>query len=425
MNTELDKVKVVRIIGRLNIGGPAIQAIILTECLEKDGFNSCLISGNIGENEGDMMPYALERNIYPIIFPNLGREISCVNDMVAFFKLVKFLKKAKPHIVHTHTAKAGTLGRLAAFVAGVPIKIHTFHGHVFSGYFHWSKNRVFILIERVLAFLSDRIIVLSEHQRRELNEVYRIAPNHKFQIVPLGFELEPFLSLPSEKTGTHNIEAELSPLVVGFIGRLVEIKNPFLALDALNLLNFQSQGPRNTPRNIQLWIAGGGPLEDSLKQVVRKGPYASGVRFLGWQRDMAQWYSSLDIVILTSLNEGTPVVLIEAMASGKPFITTEVGGTRDLMVGVGQPVLGSMNGQFTVFDNGILVCSKDVTGLADALEFLASDPEKRTAMGKAGRKFAKTKFTKERLLKDIRSLYRELLKAKGFQVLSQSSLERG
>jgi glycosyltransferase involved in cell wall biosynthesis len=408
VNREFEKAKVVRIIARLNIGGPAIQAVMLTECLASEEFTSFLISGKIGEMEGDMLPDALERNIHPIIFPELGREISSFNDVVVFFKLVKFLRKVRPHIVHTHTAKAGTLGRLAAWVARVPVKVHTFHGHVFSGYFGWGKTKVYILIERVLALLSDRILVLSEHQRQELVDVYRIAPSHKFQIVPLGFNLEPFFSLSEATGGTPNVEKEPSPLIIGHIGRLVEIKNPFLALDALRLLVSQSRSP------FQLWIAGGGPLEGLLKQAVQKEQFSGGVRFLGWQRDMAQLYSSLDIVILTSLNEGTPAVLIEAMASGKPFIATEVGGVRDLMVGVGEQVSGKNGGQFTVYENGILVSSQDVHGLADALEFLASDPGKRTAMGRAGRKFAKAKFTKERLLKDIRSLYGDLLKKNGF-----------
>jgi len=414
VNREFEKAKVVRIIARLNIGGPAIQAVMLTECLAPEEFTSFLISGQISEKEGDMLPYALERNVHPVIFPELGREISSVNDVVVFFKLVKFLRKVRLHIVHTHTAKAGTLGRLAAWVARVPIKVHTFHGHVFSGYFGWGKTKVYILIERVLAFLSDRILVLSEHQRQELVDVYRIAPSHKFQIVPLGFDLEPFFALSGATQNTQPGQDGLFPLVIGHIGRLVDIKNPFLALDALRLLDSQSTAP------FQLWIAGGGPLEVSLKQAAQKEQFSGGVRFLGWQHDMAQLYSSLDIVILTSLNEGTPVVLIEAMASGKPFIATEVGGVRDLMVGVGQRVWGRMNGEFTVYDNGILVSSQDVHGLADALEFLASNPKKRTAMGRAGRELAKAKFTKERLLKDIRSLYGDLLQKNGFQVQALS-----
>ncbi len=423
MNRELGKIKVVRIIARLNIGGPAIQAIMLTECLASEEFASYLIAGKISEKEGDMIPYALERNVYPIIVPELGRDISGLNDVVAFIKLVKFLRKIQPHIVHTHTAKAGSLGRLAAFVARVPIKIHTFHGHVFSGYFGWGKTKVFILIERVLAILSDRILVLSGRQRQELVDVYRIAPSHKFQIVPLGFDLEPFFSLSGGTNRTQTVQDDLSLLAIGFIGRLVEIKNPFLALEALRFLDSQAMAPEKKIPPIQLWIAGGGPLEGSLKEATQKERFAGGIRFLGWQRDMPQLYSSLDIVILTSLNEGTPVVLIEAMASGKPFIATEVGGVRDLMAGVGEQVCGRNGGQFTVYDNGILVSSQDAYGLADALEFLASDPEKRTAMGKAGREFAKAQFTKERLLKDIRSLYKDLLKAKGLQAPPPSLLE--
>lgn len=412
MSSEIDKVKVVRIIARLNIGGPAIQAILLTECLGSEGFTSYLIAGNISKNEGDMMPYAVARNVHPIMVPELGREISGMKDVVAFVKLVKFLRKVRPHVVHTHTAKAGTLGRVAAWVARVPIKVHTFHGHVFSGYFGWGKTKLFILIERVLAFLSDCILVLSDHQRQELVDVFRIAPNHKFQVVPLGFDLEPFLYLPGSTRNFHQRPTGTPSVIIGFIGRLAEIKNPFLAFDAFSVLDSRS---RKVP-SWELWVAGGGPLEESLKRSAKKTQLTTKIRFLGWQSDMPRLYSSVDVVILTSLNEGTPVALIEAMASGKPFISTNVGGVRDLMVGTGQCVNGNHGGKFTVYDNGILVSSEDVYGLADALEYLVSDHEKMVAMGRVGREFAKTQFTKEQLLKNIQSLYQKLLQKKGIKL---------
>ena len=416
MSSGIDKVKVVRIIARLNIGGPAIQAILLTEGLGLEGFTSYLIAGNISGNEGDMMPYALARNVHPIMVPELGREISGIKDVVAFVKLVKFLRKVRPHIVHTHTAKAGALGRMAAWVAKVPVKVHTFHGHVFSGYFGRVQTKFFILIERALAFLSDCIFVLSDHQRQELVDVFRIAPNHKFQVVSLGFDLEPFFYLSDNTKKFHQGTTDPPPVIIGFIGRLVEIKNPCLAFDALSILESQS----TKVFSWQLWVAGGGALEDSLRRSAQKAQLTRKIRFLGWQRDMPQLYSSIDIVILTSLNEGTPVALIEAMASGKPFISTNVGGVRDLMVGIGKSVNGNHGGQFTVYDNGILVSSRDVYGFADALEYLALDHEKRVAMGRIGREFAKAQFTKEQLLKNIQTIYQKLLQKKGIKLNSCS-----
>ena len=294
----------------------------------------------------------------------------------------------------------------------MPIKVHTFHGHVFSGYFGRVQTKFFILIERAIAFLSDCIFVLSDHQRQELVDVFRIAPNHKFQIVSLGFDLEPFLYLSGSTKKNHQGTTDPPPVIIGFIGRLVEIKNPFLAFDALSILESQS----TKVFSWQLWVAGGGALEDSLRQSAQKARLTRKIRFLGWQRDMPRLYSSVDVVILTSLNEGTPVALIEAMASGKPFISTNVGGVRDLMVGTGQCVHGNHGGQFTVYDNGILVTSEDAYGLADALEYLVSDHEKRVAMGRVGREFAKTQFTKEQLLKNIQSLYQKLLQKKGIKV---------
>lgn len=422
MRKYFGKIKVVRIIARLNIGGPAIQAITLTENLSTKQFTSFLVTGKIGEKEGDMLPYAKERNVYPIIFPELGREISSIKDVVVFFKLLKFLRATRPHIVHTHTAKAGTLGRLAAFVARVPIKIHTFHGHVFAGYFSWGKSKVFIIIERILAMLSDRLLVLSKRQYEELVDVYRIAPSHKFQIVPLGFDLESFLALKVEACGGKSEKNQIFPLIVGFVGRLVEIKNPFMVFNALSLIESQTFSKGKKKLHIQLWIAGRGPMEDSLREY-SQNRNSVDVKYLGWQHDLPWLYSSLDIVILSSINEGTPVVLIEAMASAKPFIATAVGGIFDLMIGSGIQISGKNGGQFTLYENGILVPSRDVQGLAEAIEFLANEPEKRIAMGKAGREFVQSHFMKDRLIHDVQGLYKDLLMKKGFQRGSELVLE--
>lgn len=414
--TSSGKVRIVRIIARLNVGGPALQTILLTRGLDTNRFSSRLVTGSVSIGEGDMTPYALEQEVHPVILPELGREISVFKDLLVFWKLVKILKLLQPHIVHTHTAKAGTLGRLAAWVAEVPVKIHTFHGHVFEGYFQPAQARVFIWIERALALITDRLVVLSERQRKDLVETYRIAPRKKFQIVPLGFDLTSFVALPAPA----GLRRAAQPPTFGFVGRLVSIKNPLLLLEAFRLLLTDVRSSVNADSShfalSTLWFIGSGPLENSLRQVVQKYGLGSQITFWGWQQDLAKFYRDIDVIVLSSLNEGTPVVLIEAMASHKPFIATDVGGVRDLMVGHGQPRRDEKGRKFTLFDNGILVQSGDAHGLAGAMWYMLGHAEQRFAMGRVGREFALGHFRREQLLADIQKLYEEMLHEKGIYV---------
>ena len=406
-------IKVVRIIARLNIGGPAIQAIILTEGLKSPRFCPYLITGSVGPDEGEMTDFALEHGVQPFVISELGREISCTGDFLAFFKLLKVLRTIRPDIVHTHTAKAGTLGRLAAILTGIPIRVHTFHGHVFQGYFNRITTQVFLLIERWLSRMTDRIVVVSHSQQEELTNIYKIAPKKKFQIIPLGFDLKPFLLEPSQSDLRAKLGLLPTAFVIGFAGRLVPIKNPFLIIDALQQLEGnRSVQELSDARPITLMFLGDGQLDASLKGRVQKEGLNSRVLFLGWRRDMAQMYSASDIVVLTSLNEGTPVVLIEAMASGKPFVATDVGGTQDLMVGEGKEIIGSNGGRFTQYDNGILIASQDAEGLTGALLYLKEHPDLSREMGRTGREFVVKKFTKEQLLGNIQDLYEELIRTK-------------
>ncbi len=406
-------IKVVRIIARLNIGGPAIQTIILTEGLKSPRFTTSLITGTVGPGEGEMTYLAREHGIQPVVISEMGREISLFDDVRAFVKLVKILRTIQPDIVHTHTAKAGTLGRLAAILSRVPIRVHTFHGHVFKGYFSSLKTQWFLLIERFLSRITDRILVLSARQREELINVYKIGPRKKFQIVPLGFDLTPFLKERSQ----HDLRLELgvSPaaFVIVFAGRLAPIKNPFLMVDAFERLNTCLQGPEQSDaRAVMLMIVGGGDLYEVMKNRVQVKGLSSQALFLKWRSDMAEMYSVSDVVVLTSFNEGTPVVLIEAMASEKPFVATEVGGVPDLMVGEGKQMNGPNGGRFTQYENGILVESENVAGLTGALLYLKEHPDVSREMGRAGKEFVVKNFTKERLLGDIQSLYEELVRTK-------------
>lgn len=411
---EPGQIKVVRIIARLNIGGPAIQAVLLTKGLPSTSFSSILIAGVVGDMEGDMTGEAQRNGVVPVIIPELGREISWRHDLAALWKLIRILRQVKPHLVHTHTAKAGFLGRLAAWVAGVPVKVHTFHGHIFHGYFGPKRTKLFLRLERWMARMTDRLVVVSESQREELALTYKIADRSKFEVVPLGFDLRSF----AEPHPRGLLRAQLGipgdAFVVGFVGRLVPIKNPGLLLDAVELLS-QRVRQVSEPEShasavpVHLLFIGGGELESSLKVSVKERGLEKHVSFLGWRRDMAPIYTDLDLVVLTSKNEGTPVALIEAMASGKPYVATDVGGVRDLMGREKGPVSGALGGRFTRYENGILAPEGDVKTLASAVLWCLQHRDEAVKIGQAGQAFASRRFSEQRLLADMQRLYTELL----------------
>ncbi len=407
-------IKVVRIIARLNIGGPAIQAMLLTRGLPPESFSSVLIAGVVGDTEGDMTGEAREQGVAPLIIPELGREISWRHDLAALWKLTRILRRIKPHIVHTHTAKAGFLGRLAAWLAGVPVRVHTFHGHIFHGYFGPRKTKLFLALERWLAWITDRLIVVSESQSNELALKYKIADRSKFEVIPLGFNLKPFEECHRRGVLRAQLGIPSDAFVVGFVGRLVPVKNPALILDAMELVTAHAQRgsepeSRSSTEIVHLLIIGGGELEGSLKASVKEKGLERNVSFLGWRRGMAQIYAELDLVALTSANEGTPVALIEAMASGKPYVATDVGGVRDLMSRENRRVSGSLGGQFTLYDNGILVSPGDVEAMASTLLWCSLHRDEAAKMGQVGQTFALRRFTEQRLLDDMQGLYKELL----------------
>lgn len=383
------KIKILRIIARLNIGGPALHCILLTEGLNNGEFCSLLVSGVVSSSEADMEYLARGKGVLPKIIPELGRSLSFKNDICAFWKLYQLMKQERPDIIHTHTAKAGALGRLAAFFYTLisspkprPKVLHTFHGHIFNGYFGKFKSTVFLLIERILAFFTDRIIVVSDALKDELCRI-KIGNPRKIVVVKLGLELDKLLAVAPKS------DAELR---IGIIGRLVPVKNHHMLFNVIKKLN---ESDVATP--FTLTVAGDGELRFDLEHYVRQLHIERRVTFVGWQKDLAQLYSQLDIVVLTSLNEGTPVCLIEAMAAGKPVIATNVGGVRDLVDE----------------KRGFLVPSGDVDGFANALKRLIDDEELRQRQGQAGREFVKNIFTKDRLIRDMIGLYGELLKEDG------------
>jgi glycosyltransferase involved in cell wall biosynthesis len=403
-------IRILRIIARLNVGGPAIQAISLTSELSSDNYQSMLVCGNVSSYEGDMAYLAAERGVQPLAVPELGREISMVNDWKAFLALRKIIKRFKPHIIHTHTAKAGTLGRLAALSVNLSFRaktrirvVHTFHGHIFHSYFNLLKTFIFIQIERLLAKFTDRIVAISELQKKDICDRFRVAKRDKVSVIQLGFDLsgfndcEKYRKIVRQKYLAYELK---ETFLVGAIGRLTLVKNHSLLLNALKCINDQGKGD-----SFKFLIVGDGELRTDLINEALDLGVRDKVIFVGWQRDIPPIYGALDAVVITSKNEGTPVTLIEAMASGKPIVATDVGGVRDLLGGSKRET----HGAFEVARNGILVPPGDAKTFADALLFIQENREICARMVSNSKDFAVEQYSIKRLLDDIKSLYDDLM----------------
>jgi glycosyltransferase involved in cell wall biosynthesis len=380
-------IRVARVIARLNIGGPAQHVIHLTARLPRDRFESVLLAGREAPSEGNMLDLAARWGVQPIEVPGLGRRLSPTDDARSLAFLVRFFRRFRPHVVHTHTAKAGAIGRLAARLTRVPIVVHTYHGHVFHGYFSKPMTSIFLAVERVLARSTSRLLTVSESVKREL-ETYRVGVPDQILAMPLGLDLDRFLG---SEGGGGELRRELGvgddrPLV-GIVARLVPIKlhEDFVAASALVAAR--------VPRALFL-VIGDGERRSELEALVRGQGLAERVRFLGWRRDLDHIYRDLDVVVLTSANEGSPVSLIEAMAAARPVVATRVGGVPDLVeAGV----------------HGLLVRPGDPAATADAIVALVADPARRRAMGEAGRRRVRDVYSVDRLVSDVARLYAELL----------------
>lgn len=380
---------VVRVIARLNVGGPALHVINLSKGLARR-YPTVLVAGSVDEGEADLMNRAVEQGVVLHAVPELGRRVRPWQDAVAFVKLVRYLRRVRPRIVHTHTAKAGTLGRIAAVVAGVPVRVHTFHGHVFHGYFGPIATRLVLAVERLLARVTTRIVVISRRQADEVSEVYRICRREKLAEIPLGLELSRFRRELWEGAGKafrEELDARGRP-VISIVGRLVPIKNHELFLEMAGRLTREG-------KDCVFVIVGGGPLEVSLRERAATLEIADRVRFLGWRSEVEAVYAGSDVVVLTSLNEGTPVCLIEALAMGCPVVATEVGGVADVLE---EGRLGRM------------VPSGDVRALARAVHELLDDPGLRKELGERGERLVPERYGVERLLRDMAALYDDLLR---------------
>lgn len=407
--------KILRIIARLNVGGPARHVVWLTKGLQDAEFQTTLIAGRVPDGEEDMGYLAEQNDIKPVFIDEMSRELS-IRDAISLVKIYRQMRLEKPDIVHTHTAKAGTVGRIAAFfyrwltwktLVGNPRKVsvlHTFHGHVFHSYYGKLKTSVFIAIEKMLARLAtDKIVVISPQQLKEIHTEVGIGKSGQFEVIPLGIDLEAYRESAKKREDVRReLGAVENDILVGFIGRLTEVKNVLLYLQVVELYKKENE---DGLLKLRFVVVGDGHLRESLEWEAADRQIADSVAFLGNRTDVEAIYAGLDIVALTSLNEGTPLSLIEAMASRRPVISTLVGGVVDLLGETKETHDG-----FGVRERGIGVTGNSPQSFLNGLIYLAKNEKLRESIIDRADKFAAATYGKDRLVDDIRKLYRNLMK---------------
>ncbi len=410
------RIKVVRVISRLNIGGPSIHVSLLTQWLDPRLFDVRLVVGRAACKEGDM-GYLLRKNgFHPIELPQLQRPIRLWADLRALFRLYGLICRERPDILATHTAKAGTLARLAGILYNLgpgrcngPVRmVHTFHGNVFEGYFNRFQSRMIIEAERLMARATDRIVAISSTQNRELAEKYRIAQAPRIETIELGFDLKPFLNGEGCRGGFKK-RWGFSPddRLIGMVGRLVSIKNHRMFFDAASRLLLN-----HPDLDFRLVVVGDGELRQSLEAYCRRVGLGERTLFCGWVREISEVYADLDLLALTSLNEGTPVSVIESMAAGVPVIATDVGGVRDLL-GNPEPLSSISKKGFSLCERGLLCRKGDADGFAEGLAYLLRcEPREHALRVERARGFVKDRYSHQRLLRDMEHLYTSLAQRK-------------
>jgi glycosyltransferase involved in cell wall biosynthesis len=395
VNTKVlgsSRINVLRVIARLNMGGPALHVAYLTAGLRERGYDTTLVAGTLARGEDSMAFVADGLEVDVVTIPELGREISPLRDLLATVRLAGLIRRERPQILHTHTAKAGTVGRVAALLAGSArpqIVIHTFHGHVLRGYFGPLRSRVFRELERRLARGTTVLVAVSPQVRDDLVEL-GVAPAEKFAVIRLGIELE-------ERVGSANGRAETrrylgipaERFAVGWVGRMTAVKRCDDVLEGFRRL--REHGVEAT-----LCLVGDGPDRPQLEQLAHELGIMRDTLFLGYQKDVGRLYAAFDALVLPSGNEGTPVSVIEALAAGTPVVATRVGGVPDVV----------RDGK-----DGFLVEPGATDELADRLRRLATDPGLRRRLGSAGRERVLPRYAVARLVEDIDRLYRSLLEA--------------
>ena len=378
-NKISEPIRVLRVIARMNVGGPAWQVSVLTRGLENDQFTSQLVCGEISVGEADFL--ALRDPQLPVTrISTLGRSLNAFDDVRAFWQLVRIIRKTRPHIVHTHTAKAGVLGRVTAILMCVPVRVHTFHGHVLHGYFSPIVTRIFIQIERVLGRFTHGIVSVGSQVRDDLLEV-GIGSPEKYTVIAPGVAKGEAVSSDVAREALGLLPDDRVAL---FIGRLTHIKRPDRLLEAFELVL------EKVPRAVLL-MAGEGELFESTKAL--GAHLGESVRFLGWRSDLAVLFAAADVAVLSSDNEGMPVTLIEASMAGVPCVTTDVGSAREVVVNN---------------ETGFVVPT-DSVAIAQALVTLFANEQLRNEMGAAATRHTMANFSSTRLVEDHTRLYLRLI----------------
>jgi glycosyltransferase involved in cell wall biosynthesis len=389
---ESERTKILRVIARLNMGGPALHVAYLTAGLRERGYDTTLVAGSLARGEDSMAFVADARDVQIVRIDQLGREISPLRDLVATVRLAWLIRRERPDILHTHTAKAGTVGRVAALLAGrrrPRIVVHTFHGHVLRGYFGPVRSWFFLLLERWLASRTTALIAVSPQVRDDLVAL-GVAPPERFVVIRLGIELGERVAPEQNGRAESRRYLGIEPdrFAVGWIGRMTAVKRTDDVLVAFKRL-------RDEGVDAVLCMVGDGPDRQDLERRAHELGIVRDTLFLGYQEDVAPFYAAFDALVLPSSNEGTPVSAIEALAAGRPVVATRVGGVPDVV----------QEG-----DDGFLVEPGATDDLADRLAQLARDPELRERMGRAGRERVLPRYAVERLVDDVDRLYRSLLR---------------
>jgi glycosyltransferase involved in cell wall biosynthesis len=388
--------KVLRILNRFNLGGPVYNATYLSRDLAPE-FETLLAGGVHEPGERSSVYIPEQEGLHPVIIDSMRRSVSAANDRKAYKEVRSLIRGFRPDIVHTHASKAGMIGRMAALQEKVPVIVHTFHGHVFENYFGRIKTGVFKQLERSLARRSSAVIAISELQHHELSEVHRVVPRSKLHTIRLGFELERFV-LDREARRTHfrqQWQLDDDTVAIGIIGRLAPVKNHRMFIDTMVQLRATGQ------KRVVGIVIGDGALRTSIEEYAKQsglsissGETRADIIFTSWITDISTALPGLDLVCLTSLNEGTPVSLIEAQAAGIPVLSTDVGGVRDVIA---------------EGESGFIVPSGDSQALAERISALSDDAEARKRLGEKGISHANAHFGRKRLAVETAALYRSLL----------------
>lgn len=388
---------------RLSISGPTLHAYYLSEYLD-DHFVTKILSGQLAPGEASP-DFILDKMKVPVQYLNeMEREINFLKDFKTLNEIRKIIREFKPHIVHTHAAKSGALGRVAAWLEGVPVIIHTYHGHVFHSYFGFAKTQFFIALEKMLSRITSGIITISQEQYNEIVGKLNVTPARKTRVIPLGFDFARFDDADGSKRAAFRKEFGLSDtdIAICLAGRITAIKNHKMFLDAVKQIF------KVYPKNVFAFIVGDGELKDELieqchqlgLQLGKNKDQNSAVIFTSWRTDIPKVFNGIDICCLTSLNEGTPVTAIEAMYCKKPVVSTLVGGVPDVVA----------HGK-----SGILTPSQNITEFAKAVITLIENVHLRTQMGEEAKKSA-AEFGVQRLVKNISDLYMHLIEEKAIKL---------